>query len=73
MGKFPIFLLSLYYMFHRSENILDSRGNSVVRHYQIDLAGNWVLVGTITSSFNVGAEAFKNGIEKNKKRKRSDF
>ena len=60
-------------MFHRSENILDSRGNSVVRHYQIDLAGNWVLVGTITSSFNVGAEAFKNGIEKNKKRKRSDF
>jgi hypothetical protein len=59
-------------MFHRSENSLDSRGNSVVRHYQQDIAGNWVLVGTITSSPNVGAEAFKNGIEKNKKRKRSE-
>jgi hypothetical protein len=59
-------------MFHRSENILDSRGNSVVRHYQIDLAGNWVHVGTITSSPHVGAEAFKDGIEKNKKRKRSE-
>jgi hypothetical protein len=57
-------------MWHRSETVYDIAGNPIVRHYQIDLAGNWVLVGTITSSPNVGAEAFKNGIEKNKKRKR---
>jgi len=60
-------------MFHRSENILDSRGNSVVRHYQKDLAGNWVHVGTITSCPNVGAVAFKDGIEKNRKRKRTNL
>lgn len=60
-------------MWHRSETVYDIAGNHIVRHYQIDLAGNWVLVGTITSSFGVGADAFKNGIEKNRKRKRSDF
>ena len=54
-------------------NSLDSRGNSVVRHYQKDLAGNWICVGTITSSPVIGAVAFKDGIEKNKKRKRSEI
>jgi len=60
-------------MFHYSLRNLDSRGNPVVRHYQKDLAGNWVLVGTITSSPVIGAVAFKDGIEKNKKRKRSEI
>jgi len=57
-------------MWHRSETVYDIAGNPIVRHYQIDLAGNWVLVSTITSCPNVGAVAFKDGIEKNKKRKR---
>jgi hypothetical protein len=60
-------------MFHRSETVYDIAGNPIVRHYQKDLAGNWVLVATITSSFNVGAEEFKNGIEKNRKRKRTNL
>ena len=57
-------------MFHRSESILDSRGNPIVRHFQLDLAGDWVLVGTISSLFSVGTETFKDGIAENRKRKR---
>jgi hypothetical protein len=73
MGFISLFLIVvLVYMFHYSLSNLDSRGNSVVRHYQKDLAGNWVAVGTITSSPVIGAVAFKDGIEKNRKRKRSE-
>jgi len=71
MGQIPhFFTVSLYYMFHRSESILDSRGNPIVRHFQLDLAGDWVLVGTISSLFSVGTETFKDGIAENRKRKR---
>lgn len=59
-------------MWHRSETVYDIAGNPIVRHYQKDLAGNWVCVGTITSSPVIGAVAFKDGIEKNRKRKRTN-
>lgn len=64
------FIVVIFYMYHYSETIYDIGGNPIVKHYQKDLAGNWVLVATITSCPNVGAEEFKNGIEKNRKRKK---
>lgn len=59
-------------MWHRSETVYDLAGNAIVYHYQKDLAGNWVSVGTITTSPHIGAEAFKKGIIENKKRKRTN-
>jgi hypothetical protein len=59
-------------MYHRSEIVIDARGNTVERHYQLDLAGNWVYVGATSNAFLRGALEFKSGIDKNRKRKRGE-
>lgn len=39
-------------MFHKKKVVMDSKGNLIEKHYQLDLKGNWVEVCIIKQTGN---------------------